>query len=46
MPRKIDMDAKEALLRGARFTKAVPKGPSKLGHDTGSGQRQQCQSDG
>lgn len=36
MPRKIDTDAKETSLRGARLTKAVPKGPSKLRHDAGS----------
>lgn len=38
MARKTDMDANEALLKGARFTRAVPKGPGKLGHDAGSGQ--------
>lgn len=37
MPRKTDMDAKEALLRGARFAKVAPKG-HKLRHDASCGQ--------
>lgn len=38
MVRKTAVDANEALQREARFTRAVPKGSGKLGHDAGSGQ--------
>lgn len=37
MAGKTNRDAKEALARIGRLTKAVPEGHSKLGHDTGSG---------
>lgn len=33
-------------MKGARFTKAVSKGPGKLRHEAGNGQRQEWQSDG
>lgn len=42
MAGKSDWDAKEALARGARLTKAVPEEQSKHRHDIGSGQQQEC----